>query len=80
MTEKQKLTVCITALRMIALSYTQRIDKSDTPPYVFADEILKFVGEDISWSSYDEDDKRLLFQAFRQWKKDTGATGVRLVA
>lgn len=47
MTDKEKLDLTLYALRLIALSYRERIDRRDTPPYVLAQEMLEYLGEQL---------------------------------
>lgn len=68
MTTEQQLAFCIRVLRLIALSYRQRIDKRDTPAYEFADEALTFLGEDLHSSSPTENDAVEPIERFKQWR------------
>lgn len=69
-----KLIMSIAALRIIAMSYRERIDRADTPPYEYAADILAFLGEDLDLSianSEQADDRaKELLTEFRKWRKN----------
>jgi len=67
-TDDKKLIFCKSALRIIALSYRQRIDKADTPPYVFAEEVLNYLGDNLDWNP-DNDVSNDLLRGFREWRR-----------
>ena len=64
MNEQEKLEFALLVLRIIAMSYRERIDPSDTPAYVFADEALQHLGVDIEAIP----DETSVLKKFREWR------------
>lgn len=69
MSEQDKLLFALGILRHIAMSYRERIDRDDTPPYVYADEALHFLGDDVEQIHPENDRMRELIREFNQWRQ-----------
>lgn len=72
MSEQDKLLFALGVLRHIAMSYGQRFDRDDTPPYVLADEALYFLGDDVELIHPEYERMGELMRAFRKWRAETG--------
>jgi len=72
MTSEEKHIFAIAALRMIAWSYRERIDRADTPPVDFADLVLRYLGDDGSWTEAENDKANELLKKFRAWRRAEG--------
>jgi hypothetical protein len=70
MTEQEKLGLALYALRVIALSYRERIDRQDTSPYEFAEAMVRFLGGDLETIPPDNDLVNDLAAKFRAWCKE----------
>ena len=70
LTPEQKQIMAMSALRKIAMSYREMIDRYDTPPQEFAEQILAYIGDDLEMVSAENDELPAMFKAFHEWRKE----------
>lgn len=71
MNNEEKLLFCLALMRQFAMSYSERVDRVDTPLYVLADEGLNFVGDDVDSIHPENDKMNELMRDFREWRRRT---------
>lgn len=70
--DHDKYIFAISALRRIAWSYKERIDRADTSPADFADLVLRYLGDDGSWTDEENNKANELHKGFRAWRVTEG--------
>lgn len=70
LTDHQKHIFLKAALCKIAMSYREMIDRTNTHPQEFAEQVLAYIGEDLEMIPESNDDLPAIFKAFHEWRKE----------
>lgn len=72
MTQDRKLLFILAVLHKLAASDQERLDRHDTPVYVYAGEALQYIGEDIESIPVGRDEMNELIFEFNRWRREVG--------